>query len=356
MMNKHVSTISILKAAPADPAVWDALYDLDPSAMPTQSRVWARAVQAISGSRKIGRQYRFSDGLEAVLPLFGRHIFPFPLTVLNSPPPAWGFGGLLTSSAATPWHLSAILDDCARLPGAAISIRPNPLRGSDWMQAGEAAGWARAPRNAHVLDLAGGFDVVWSTRFSGTARNRIRRAQRQGVVVEIGNSEVLVREFDHLFRLSIDRWARKQNEFRWLARLRGHFRDSSRKFQELTLRAGGLLQIAIARHDDRPVAGVIILTDKNAHYTRGAMDAGHIGKTYANYLLHSTMIAHACARGCRHYHMGETGNSRSLARFKGEFGAVAAPYAEIQFEHLPVFSADRRMRSAIKQLIGFSDA
>ena len=356
MMNKHVSTISIEATAPAEAAVWDALYDLDPSALPTQSRVWARAIEAVSGSRIIGRQYRFSDGLEAVLPLFGRRIFPLPVTVLNSPPPAWGFGGLLTSSAATAWHLSAILDDCAGLPGAAVSIRPNPLHGSDWMQAGEAAGWAREPRNAHVLDLEGGFEAVWSTRFSGTARNRIRRAQRQGVVVEIGNSEALVREFDHLFRLSIDRWARKQNEFRWLARLRGHVRDSSRKFRELALHAGGLLQFAIARHEGRPVAGVIILTDRNAHYTRGAMDALHIGKTYANYLLHSTMIAHACKRGCRHYHMGETGNSHSLARFKGEFGAVAVPYAEIQLERLPVFSADRRMRSAVKQLIGFSDA
>lgn len=356
MMNKHVSTFSIESKAPAEAAVWDALYDLDPAAMPTQSRVWARAVEEISGSRVIGRHYRFSDGLEAVLPLFRRSIFPLPATVLNSPPPAWGFGGVLTSSAATPRHLSAILDDCAQLPGAAISIRPNPLHGPDWMQSGQANGWAGEPRNAHVLDLDGGFEAVWSSRFSGTARNRIRRAQRQGVVVETGNSEAMVRDFDHLFRLSIDRWARKQNEFRWLARLRGHLRDSSRKFREIARHAGEVLRFGIARHEGQPVAGVIVLVDKNAHYTRGAMDALHIGKSYANYLLQSEMIAHACERGCRHYHMGETGNSHSLARFKGEFGAVAVPYAEIQLERLPVFSANRRMRSAVKQLIGFSDA
>ncbi|MEP2706535.1 MAG: GNAT family N-acetyltransferase [Roseibium sp.] len=355
MFNQNVALAKIESSSPASASVWDRVYAFDPYAIPTQSKFWAKAVLAGSGSREVSRHYCFSDGQEAVLPLFRRNILPLAIAVLNSPPPAWGFGGVLALAPLTKDHLIEILDDCSKLPGAAISIRPNPLLATEWRDAALAKGWSILPKNSHVLSLDGSFECVWKSRFSSNARNKIRRAEKANVKVELGNNEHLVADFVSLFRRSIDRWARKQNEFEWLAQMRGHFRDSSKKFRLMAEHASQVLLIGIARHHGKPVAGAILLVDRNAHYTRGAMDERFIGKTYANYLLQAKMIERSCELKCGHYHMGETGNSRSLAQFKGQFGAVPVGYAELRHERLPVYSAERTVRSGIKRLIGFSD-
>jgi lipid II:glycine glycyltransferase (peptidoglycan interpeptide bridge formation enzyme) len=75
------------------------------------------------------------------------------------------------------------------------------------------------------------------------------------------------------------------------------------------------------------------------------MDADVGGPTYASYLLQQAAIEDACASGCTHYHMGESGNAASLAQFKRAFGAEAYDYAEYRFERIPLTSAERLLRS-----------
>ena len=105
----------------------------------------------------------------------------------------------------------------------------------------------------------------------------------------------------------------------------------------------------------RPAAAILVLQSGNAHYTRGMMDKSLAGPTRANYLLHSLAIEQACDAGCRHYHMGESGSSRSLAQFKTRFGARPRPYAEYHLERLPITTLDRHARAVVKRVIGFRD-
>lgn len=335
---------------------WDRVYALDPYAMPTQSSAWARAILRENGSVDCSRLYRFSDGVEAILPLFTSRLSPQSLRILRSPPAAWGFGGTISTRSLTGSHLKVILDDCKNLAGAAVQIRPNPLHAGLWGEAAEETDWQALNRNAHVLDLDGGFEEVWTKRFPGNTRNKARKAEKVGVRVETGATDELINAFDGLFRQSIVRWARRQNEFEWLASLRGRVRDPKRKFFSMARLSEGMLRVSIAWLSDKPVAGIIVLVGRNAHYTRGAMDERLIGNSRANYLLQKTAIEDACNHGCRHYHMGETGSSASLAEFKSSFGAEAVPYAEYRHERIPVMSADQKLRSTVKSLIGFKDA
>ncbi len=94
----------------------------------------------------------------------------------------------------------------------------------------------------------------------------------------------------------------------------------------------------------------------NASYTRGAMDKTAASAWRANELLHWLAIQEACERGCRWYHLGETGPSQSLARFKEKLGAVSVPYAEFRLERLPLTRSDQAMRGVVKRMIGFRDA
>lgn len=86
------------------------------------------------------------------------------------------------------------------------------------------------------------------------------------------------------------------------------------------------------------------------------MAPGTRGPTRANYLLQRLAIEDACAAGCRHYHMGETGESKPLAQFKTRFGAQPYSYAEYHLERVPLMAVDRTVRTAVKRLIGFRDA
>lgn len=324
--------------------------------MPSQSTTWANAICRSGGYSSLTRHYRFPDGIEAVLPLFARKMSIGPVRINRSPPAAWGFGGALSTAPLAAPHVRAILDDCAAIPGAAVQIRPNPLLADVWSEAAHGSGWAGLERRAHVLDLAGGFDEVWNARFPGRTRTIVRKAEKLGITVESGSDDRLIEGFDRLFRLSLRRWAHKQNEYEWLASFRGQLRDPRHKFLEMARHAADVMRVFLAKLDGEAIAGIIVLYGHNAHYTRGAMDEQAVGNSGANFLLHRHAIREACERSCRHYHMGETGASDSLATFKEKFGAVSIPYAEYRHERIPVMSADQKLRAFVKRAIGFRDS
>src|SRR3546814_638002 len=154
---------------------------------------------------------------------------------------------------------------------------------------------------------------------------------------------------------SFDRWAAQQGEPPMLARLRGARRDPLEKFLAIGRAIGPQLGIYLARQGSRPVAAIMVLYGRNAHYTRGAMNKTLAAPTAANYLLHAAAIEEACRRGCDAYHMGETGRSKSLADFKEKFGAVGLDYHEFRHERLPVTRIDAGLRRTAKRLLGMRD-
>ena len=68
-----------------------------------------------------------------------------------------------------------------------------------------------------------------------------------------------------------------------------------------------------------------------------------------------TARASACGAGCAYYHMGDSGASTSLARFKERLGAVPVDYADVRLERYPITPVDRTVRTAVKKTIGFRD-
>jgi GNAT acetyltransferase-like protein len=356
MLSRITATLPVEVVEEIPSSLREHLYQSDRFAMPSQSNDWSQTIVKDGRFVDASRSYKFADGAQALLPLYRPRFRPKQLSVLSSPPPSWGFGGLLSDAPLGTGHVSAVLQDLASSPYAAVKIRPNPLHDRLWSDAANYSGWTSVPRNAHILDLSGGFNEVWQNRFPGKTRSKVRRAQKAGITVSSGQSENLIADFDHLFRKSVQRWALKQNEFSWLANARARLRDPKAKFFAMANNARSVFTVWIAYLQDKPVAGIVVLMGNNAHYTRGAMDQSLIGNTYANYLLHSMAIEAACETGCLHYHMGETGDSQSLAQFKSGFGACSTPYAEYMHERIPILSADKKLRSTVKKMIGFKDA
>lgn len=334
--------------------VWELIYQSDARALPTQSPRWASAITALGDYRDVSRLYTFADGRRAILPLFEAAGGPKKLRSCWSPPGAWGFGGPVASDPLDAADLSAILDELVDKSPLGVHVRPNPLEAGLW-RAAAGARWITVPRLAHVLDLRLGFDHLWA-KFRSSTRAQIRKAEHAGLDVESGSEPHLVEAFHGLLMRSVDRWARQQNEPLALARWRARRRDPIDKFNRIAKALGPACQFRVAYHRGEPAAAILVLQERNAHYTRGAMDERLAVPTSANSLLHRLAIEAACDAGCTTYHMGETAAGGTLARFKEQFGAVATPYAEYTFERLPLHWMKDRARAAVKRMIGFRDA
>jgi hypothetical protein len=334
---------------------WQAVYQADPLAMPTQSPSWAAAIVAHGRYCDASRLYEFADSQRALLPLFVSRPRAGAFSALMSPPFAWGFGGLIATAPLSAHHIRAVLSDLTRQRMVVSQIRPNPLLASVWREAMPPE-WTTIPRLSHVLNLARGFDEVWTKRFSAGTRHRVRRAERAGLEVESGSSTKLISEFHMLLQRSFERFARLQHEPTALARWRGLRRDPEEKFISLGQNMGSAFRLWVARLKGEPVASILVLIDREAHYTRAAMNRDLAAPNYANYLLQSLAIREACEAGCRHYHMGETGSSETLAQFKEHFGATPRAYAECRFERLPIHWAGEQVRRFAKLVVGFRDA
>jgi hypothetical protein len=341
--------------SPAPRDVWHELLQTDPDALITQTPEWLDCICAESGYQDASRLYEMRNGGKLILPLVRRSGVPTSLAIAASLPVAWGIGGLIGSRTITQEDVEIIYEDLAHIGYLAISVRPNPLHGNVWASARPGPVLA-VPRLAHVLDLSGGFDEVWTHRFHQRTRRGVRKAEKSGLDVKCDTTGELVPVFYELFEQSLVRWAHHQHEPIWLARWRGRRRDSLHKLHTIAETLGDACRIWVAWYNGKPAASIIVLQGAhNAHYTRGAMDYELAKQVDANDLLHKLAIEDACQSGCRYYHMGETGFSESLAQFKSRFGAVAYPYAEYHYDRIPISRWNNLLRSGVKHMIGFRD-
>jgi hypothetical protein len=346
------STLTVVSPAPRE--VWGDLIRSDPEALPYQSPAWLDAICEAGGYEDASRLYELPGGQQLILPMARRTGLPAIFAWEASLPYGWGMGGLIARRPLEPPEIKQVFADLASRSVLRTSIRPNPRTGAMWATA-QPAGIVALPRVAHVLDLEGGFDVVWSKRFTKHTRKRIRKAERSGLVVECDSSGKLVPIFYDLFRRSVDRWAAQQHEPRALAHWRNERRDSQRKIETITRVLGEACRIWVAWWQGQPVAAILLLQGMNVNDTRSVMDKELATPVCANDLLLKLAIEEACRAGCRYYHLGESGASAGLHHFKSRFGAVPYAYAEYSLERWPITRVDRQLRELVKRAIGFRD-
>ena len=353
LLENTIPNEQIEVVTPAPRETWWQLFHDDRHALTTQSPAWTDAICHHGGYRDTSRLYRFAGGRQAVLPLVRRKM-PSVLAAAGSMPVHWGYGGLISPDPVGADDVRLVWQDLAAQGWQHVHVRPNPLLAQVW-ENGRISPVQSRPKCAHVLHLDGGFDTVWRERFSGTTRRNVRKAEKSGLTIECDATGRLVPVFYELFQRSVKRWARQQHEPAWLALWRSQRRDPPAKFQEMLTALGEMGKLWVAWHEGEAVAAILVLQGHNAHYTRGVMNREIANQTRANDLLHSLAIEAACQDGCRAYHMGETGESASLAQFKEKFGARPYTYAEYYLERLPVTAVDQKLRQLVKTMIGFKD-
>jgi hypothetical protein len=339
-----------LVEVPVTARAWDEIVGSDPDALVTQTRPWMRAIVRLGGWQDGTRLFETAHG-RILLPLARRRGTRGWAAVEASQPHALGFGGLVCEHGVRRDDVRAVLEQLTAERRLRISIRPNPRQATEWADVGD--GWERIPRCAQVVDLREGKDALWA-RLHANARRGVRRAERNGVTVECTSNGASLRAFFELMHESRERWARASNEPVWLGRWRARH-DSLERWAAISDELDGRCRVYTATWNGVLVAATIVLSGPNAHYTRGAMLKELASQCSANYALHWTAITDAIADGHAWYHLGESGTSSSLTRFKSQFAAETFEYAELRRESLPISSTDARLRAAVKRIIRFRD-
>lgn len=349
-MTAPVTIMDVVTPAPRPP--WRDLADADPSALADHDPAWTDAVVRSGRWRDASRWYHLSNGSSVVLPLVATTAVP-GLSYYASLPNGWGFGGLVGNGGIEPAVIALVIGDLAAQGWHSVRIRPDPLSGSAWGDAAPA-GAATVARRAHLLDLTPGpTDLMAAMRKS--TRRAIRRGERDAVDVEVGHSAELLDEYDRLWRLSVDRWAKAQHEPLWLARRRAVLRDPPSRLRHLAAEFGDRFCLWVARDRGEAVAANVVVNGPSTHIARAVMDRQRVGSSGIMQYLDWLAIEAACRSGSIRVNLGESGGSASLSHYKESLGARPYDYTELRMEQVPITRLDNALRAGVKKLVGFNE-
>ena len=341
----------VLSPAPRD--VWRELLTTDPNATFFHSPEWIDQVCSVGGGRDASRLYETRSGGRLLLPLVRRSHLGGLVSVQGALPAGWGIGGLLSDGPLSSPEVTAVVQELRDAPRVLRTvITPGP-RSTDAWDVGHLSGVKVVPRRGHLLELDRDFDRIWSERFTGKTRTAVRKAEKSGVLVEHDTTGALIPEFLHLRRKSVERWARQQNEPLPLARWRAQRSEPDSRLQAMADAASSGFHLYLARHENRAVAGIVVLYGRGASHVLGAMDKALAAPVRANDLLQRVAIEDACRAGLQFFDCGETGTNAELAAFKMRFGAEPTSWSDYVIERLPITEAGHAVRTVVKRAIGF---
>jgi hypothetical protein len=334
-MRNLLSLTRIISPAPRD--AWREIAAADPNCLVFQTPAWMDAICASGLYEEVSRLYEAADGRRWLIPLARlKSSLPDSLVSQESYPAGWGLGGVISSTPLESDQIRVVFTDLARQPVLRTLVRPNPLLSGLWEDA-RPDGVTALELTSHILDLQGGFDIVWKKRFHHPIRTSIHKAERSNLTVKVDSTGELLPTYYQLFMEWCARRGRERNLPAWLVQWTNRRRDPLERLHRIIVSLDGAGQVYIAYLDGKPVAGAIFLMqNRHAIYLRGTSLRSEAGPVRANDYLQYLMIRAACDADCQFYHMGTSAGIQSLMAFKHGFGAEPTPLFNYSIERLPV--------------------
>jgi CelD/BcsL family acetyltransferase involved in cellulose biosynthesis len=222
---------------------------------------------------------------------------------------AWGtYGGIVARDAAAADAARAALERFAGSARVAL-VRVHDFSGS---LAGGGA-WIETEEVCQVLDLPEDPDVLFRDAFTMQNRNKIRKAERQGVVVRRASDQAGLERYAALYAESVERWDVAR-------RLPASF------FVRLAGVAG--VDVWLAERGGETIAGLLNFTWGGQIMNWGNVSRREAWSASPNNLLHWRALQSACAdrTGPRLYNFGGSTGLPGVETFKAAFGARPLRY------------------------------
>ncbi len=174
----------------------------------------------------------------------------------------------------------------------------------------------------HSVDLAGSSEALFRTFHKDCVQRKIRRAERESLTYESGNSEDLLAKFYRLLVITRRRQHLPPQPLSW-------FRSLSRAF-------GNGLQVRVASQRGRPIASILTLKrGTTITYKYGCSDA-HFNNLGGTALLFWKTIQEAKQTGLTRFDLGRSDlDNEGLVSFKEHWGAQRTVIEYLRFPDRP---------------------
>ena len=177
---------------------------------------------------------------------------------------------------------------------------------------------AQTPYHFHVLDLRPSIGELHSHLHNDGVRRKIRRAERERVVLDEGQSELLLQQFYRLFLLTRRRHRLPPQPLLW--------------FRNLVDCLGNRLTIRIARVDDRPIASILTLRHRRTLVYKYGCSDERFHNLGAMPRLFWQAIQDAKSEQLEEFDLGRSDEGNpGLVRFKDHLGATRTSIRYLQF-------------------------
>jgi len=180
----------------------------------------------------------------------------------------------------------------------------------------------------HHIDLRPNLNTLFGNCQKSCVQRKIRRAEREGLICETGQSDELLEAFWDLLLTTRRRHRIPPQPKSWFRNLLNCFGDA--------------LQIRVAVKNRRPVAAILTLRHKDTLvYKYGCSDA-HFNNLGGTQLLFWRSIQAGKSGGLRSFELGRTDwESAGLLRFKDRWGSVRSTLTYSQFSDAPLSDSFR---------------
>lgn len=238
--------------------------------------------------------------VQGILPLvflssrvFGRSIVSMPF--LN-------YGGVLSDNAdAQQALLEAALNVRRRTGASHVQLRhmgPAPI---EWP--------CRQHKVAMHLELPAQFPLLWKA-FSSKLRSQIRRAQKEGMTVKFGGSE-LVADFYTVFVRNMRDLGTPVYGRRFFTAIAARFPQEAR-----------IVTVSLGK---QPLAAGFVFGFKDTLEIIWASSDRRYNHLSPNMLMYSSVLEYACEHGFRRFDFGRSTAGSGTYRFKAQWGAKPVP-------------------------------
>lgn len=297
----------VYEVDPLSDSRWPALVATHPQSSVFHTRAWLSALHAAYGYRPLvlttcPPDDSLKDGIvfcEVRSWLTGRRLVSLPFSDHCEP--------LMNSWRAQ----DSLLAHARRLVEQGrykrVEIRPHSA------PCGEVGGFqARGSAVLHRLDLSAPADQLFRSFHKDCIQRKIRRAERENLLYEEGNSEEQLNDFYRLMTMTRRRHGLPPQPLRW--------------FRALIAAFGSSLKIRMARKDGAAVASILTLSHRRTMvYKYGCSDAS-ANKYGGTPMLFWQTIQEAKANGQDVLDMGRSDlHDPGLSVFKEHWGSVPTP-------------------------------
>lgn len=241
---------------------------------------------------------------------------------------------LVSSDAELENLLEGIWFEFAQRRWKYVELRPLiPLSGRQESQLGLGQCFAM-----HVIDTRPDLDQLYRNMHKSSIRDRVRRAERDGVTCEKGSSESLVATFYHLLMMTRRRHGIPPQPLAWFRNLLKLLRNN--------------LTIYVASKDSQPLASIVTISfNGTVTYKYGCSDSRFHSSGAVPFLLWRS-LQDAKALGAEEYDLGRSDfDNPGLIEFKERLGGKLSTLNYYRFPNCPAKASTSLARRVAGRLV-----